>query len=297
MKILGALSLLLGGVQAFFHLRKIKPVLVVGVGGYASIPMVMAAHMTRTPVVLNEQNAVLGRSNRVLAKNSLFIATTFPKTQQVPKNVPTLHTGLPVRDEILENANTPYPSAQKKLDILVFAGSQGSRFFTHKLAPVLCGLPEELKKKIVLHVQARPEDITLAHQFYDKAGFKKVEIQSFFTNIPTLLTKCHLLIGRAGASTLIEAGIIGRPVLTIPLPTAADNHQLENARLFCQNKAGWIWEEKDYDLPTWTKNLETLLNNPKALEKASKQALLNANLDAGDKIATFITDVLKGKNK
>lgn len=299
-KIMGAASLLLGCVQAFFYLKKIHPLLVVGVGGYASIPTVMAAHMWRIPVVLNEQNAVLGRSNRILAKGALFIATAFPKTQCIPAEIPTFYTGLPVRTEITQNAGTPFPTTRNGLTVLIFAGSQGSRFFTHKLASVLCHLPPALKKKLILYIQARPEDIALAHQFYDKAGFKKTEIKSFFTNIPTLLTKSHLLIGRAGASTLIEAGITGRPVITIPLPSAADNHQLENARLFCKNGAGWLWEEKNYNQPKWTDRLAEILTDTPALQQAARQALANGKLEAGDKIAALITDVLKGqphKNK
>lgn len=291
---IAAVKLLYGTAQAGLLLMKLKPSVVVGFGGYASIPGVMAAHLLKIPVILHEQNAVLGRANRMLAKGVRAIATSFMPTQRVPTDVPQIPVGQPARPAILKVAATPYPTRSKPFHLLIFGGSQGAHFFSTKLAKSLLLLPEELQKQIHLTQQVRPEDMAAVQALYKKAAFGKVTLSSFFSNMPELLSACHLLIGRAGSSTLTEAMIVGRPALLFPLPTAADNHQMENARVFCDAGAGWLFVEKNFKPAFFAERLETLMKQPELLAETAKQALRLAEPQAADKMADAVVDIIKG---
>ncbi len=296
-KIWAAFKLYIGTVQAVFLMYKLKPAAIVGVGGYASIPAVMAGHLARIPVVLHEQNAVLGRANRMLAKGARLIATSFQPTLRVPSDVPQVQVGLPARPAILDCGKTAYPTVKNVFRLLIFGGSQGARFFSTRLPEALLALPDDMRAQIELTQQVRAEDMDTAHSFYDNAGFKKVTLSSFFQNMPELLKKSHLVIGRGGASTLTELMIIGRPGLIIPLPSAADNHQAENARLFSDAGAGWMTIEADFDPKMFAKRLAQLIRNPGLLHEAATRASELSRTDAADKMADIVWDIVKGNQK
>lgn len=296
-KAIAAIKLLRGTAQAGLLLMKLKPAMVVGFGGYASIPGVMAAHLLKIPVMLHEQNAVLGRANRLLAKDVRAIATSFMPTQRVPADIPQIPVGLPTRPAILTAAATPYPAKNTPFHLLIFGGSQGAHFFSDKLAKSLLLLPPDLQKRLHLTQQVRPEDMDAVQALYEKAAFGKVELASFFSNMPELLARCHLLIGRAGASTLTEAMIVGRPALLFPLPTAADNHQMENARVFCDAGAGWLFVEKNFKPQAFADRLAALMAEPEVLKETAVQALRLAEPRAADKMAEAVADMIKGELK
>ena len=293
-KIKAAVKLYVGVIQAIMLMYKLKPSVVVGVGGYASIPAVLAAHMVGIPVVLHEQNAVLGRANRFLAQNARLIATSFEPTLRVPGEAHQVMVGLPARSGVLEAIKTPYPDVKKVFRLLVFGGSQGARFFSTRLAEALIALPEQVRAKIELTQQVRPEDRENAEKMYQNAGFKKVELKSFFDNMPELLKQSHLIIGRGGASTLTELMIVGRPAIIVPLPSAADNHQAENARVFCDAGAGWLVVESDFRPKDFAKRLTQLIENPELLRQASVQASRLARPNAAEKMADVVCDIIKG---
>ena len=294
-KIIAAIKLYFGIVQAVYYMYKLKPSAVVGVGGYASIPAVMAAHLTRSvSVILHEQNAVLGRANRLLAKGTKLIGTSFSPTLRVPENIPQVLVGLPVRSAVLMNRNAPYPKVKESFHLFIFGGSQGARFFSQKLPEALLVLPKELRAKIELVQQVRLEDMDVAHAFYDHAGFKKITLKPFFTDMPEQLKKAHLVIGRGGAGTLTELMAVGRPGIIVPLPTAADNHQAENARIFCDSGAGWLVLEKDFKPQTFANRLKQLMEDPEMLQEAAKQASMHYSEKAAEKMAEAILDVVKG---
>ncbi len=293
-KVKAAVKLYVGVVQAVLLMYKLKPAAVVGVGGYASIPAVLAAHLAHIPVVLHEQNAVLGRANRFLARNTRLIATSFEPTLRVPADIPQVMVGLPARPAVLSVRNSPYLAIKDVFRLFVFGGSQGARFFSTRLPEALLTLPKEVRGRIELTQQVRPEDMVTAQQFYDKAGFKKVVLKSFFDNMPELLKKSHLIIGRGGASTLTELMIVGRPGIIVPLPTAADNHQTENARLFCDAGAGWLVVESDFQPKAFATRLKQLIDNPSVLKQAATQAGRLARPDAARKMADVVIDVIKG---
>lgn len=296
-KVKGAFKLYCGMVQALMLLKRLNPAVVVGVGGYASIPAVMAAHMWRIPVVLHEQNAVLGRSNRVLAKSAKLILTAFNPTLRLPQNVRAVWVGQPVRPQILAKKHAPYPLMDDGFNLLIFGGSQGAKFLTRKLPHALLALPKDVRQKLSITAQVRPEDMDEAKILYKDKGFKNVELKSFFDNMPQLIEKAHLIIGRAGASTITEAQIIGRPAILIPLPTSADNHQLENARQFSDAGAGWLLTEDNWDAEKFAVRLGQLINEPELLYTAATQSYKLAKPDVSDKIADLIDDIVKGNGK
>lgn len=296
-KIKGAFKLYCGAVQALFLLRKLKPDVVVGVGGYASLPAVLAAHMWRMPVVLHEQNAVLGRANRLLAKNAYLILTAFQPTLRSPANVRNVWVGQPVRPAVLEKEHTPYPDRRKIFNLFIFGGSQGAHFFTHKVPEALFMLPDTLKSKISVTAQVRPEDMEYAQKIYSEQGFHSVTLKSFFDNMPDLIAQSHLIIGRAGASTIAEAEIVGRPAILIPLPTSADNHQLENARQFCDAGAGWLVTEDNWNAEKFAHRLEKLIQDKEMLEHAASESYRLAKPNVSEQIAVLIDDIVKGVQK
>ena len=296
-KLIAAVKLYFGTVQAVYWMYKLKPDAVLGVGGYASIPAVLAAHLTRTiPVILHEQNAVLGRANRLLARGTRLIGTSFYPTLRVPGAVPQIQVGLPVRPAVLAEHNSPYPKFKNTFHLFVFGGSQGARFFSQKLPKALLALPPEKRAQIDLVQQVRPEDMETAHKFYDEAGFKKVTLKSFFTDMPEQLKKAHLVIGRGGAGTLTELMTVGRPAIIVPLPTAADNHQAENARRFCDKGAGWSILEQNFQASSCAKRLETLMDHPDMLIEAAHHATEMCPERSAEKMADAVLDIVKGNH-
>jgi len=297
-KILAAIKLYIGTAQAVYLMYKLKPNAVVGVGGYASIPAVMAAHLTRyIPVVLHEQNAVLGRANRLLARGTKLIGTSFAPTQRVPDNVPQIQVGLPVRPAVLMYRNEPYPKIKSAFHLFIFGGSQGARFFSQQLPKALVALPEKQRSQMEIVQQVRPEDMEVAQAFYEKAGFRKVTLKPFFTDMPEQLKKAHLVIGRGGAGTLTELMAVGRPAIIVPLPSAADNHQAENARIFCDQGAGWLVAEKDFVPEKFAERLSNLMDQPELLAEAARHAAAHYPEKAAEKMAGAVLDIIKGSRK
>ena len=292
-KLIAAFKLWLGSAQAMLLLHKLKPDLVVGFGGYASIPTVISAELLRIPVVLHEQNAILGRANRFVAKNAKMVATSFPSVQRIPSNTPSVHVGQPVRPAILEKDNTPLPQTEY-FNLLIFGGSQGARFFSRQLPIALMKLPPEIRAKIVLTQQARPEDDADLRATYADANFHQMTIQPFFNNMPDLLANANLVIGRGGAGTLTEVMVVGRPAIIVPLPTAADNHQYANATVLEKAEGAWVVQEKDFDADQFATQLSNLIQKPEVLQNAAQKAHSLAIVNAAVRMADLIEDLIKG---
>ncbi len=288
-KIKSAFKLLIGMYQAAFFLIKQKPDLVIGVGGYASLPAVLAAQFLCIPTAVHEQNAVLGRANRMLASRVKFVATAFAETKRVPTGISTFLVGQPVRPAIQEKAASPYPM-DSVFNLLIFGGSQGARFLSRELPKALLQLPDEIRANMKITQQARPEDVDDLQKMYQDAGFYATTVQSFFDNMPELLVKSNLVIGRAGSSTLAELAVVGRPGIYVPLPTSADNHQFENARQFADAGAGWLIQEKDFDVDAFTKRLTDLIMNPDELVGAAKIATSLGHPDVAAQVVRLIKE-------
>jgi UDP-N-acetylglucosamine--N-acetylmuramyl-(pentapeptide) pyrophosphoryl-undecaprenol N-acetylglucosamine transferase len=239
----GLAGLAFGVREARALLRRLSPAAVVGFGGYPSVPTMLAAVHLGLPTLIHEQNAVLGRANRWLAPFVRRIATGFPTTARLrpADRGRAVHTGNPVRPAILATGEVPYrpPAPEQPIALLVLGGSQGARIMSEVVPPALALLPEALRRRLQVGHQARPEDLAAAAARYRTAGISAV-LDSFFADVPERLAHAHLVICRAGASTIAELAVCGRPALLVPYPHATDDHQSANARVFAAAGGGWV---------------------------------------------------------
>ena len=290
LKKLFALFLMGGGIlQCLLILRKIKPAAVVGFGGYAAFPASFAAGLLKIPLILHEQNSVLGGANRVLAKRASLIATTFPVVERIPAGIPSAHTGVPVRPQISALREKPYQASTTSFNLLIFGGSQGASIFSRILPEALKALPDDLKKCLKITQQCRAADLPQVQAAYENTGLD-TELASFFSDIAERLENAHLVICRAGASSLAELCIAGRPSLIVPILRSPDAHQLKNARFISENNGAFLCEEPDFTAAYLTNKISNLMNDPQLLE----QTALNAKkLGKPDAVVLFADAVLK----
>jgi len=294
-KFKAAFLLFWGTIQSIFLLVRIKPALVVGFGGYASIPATLAAQFLHIPVVLHEQNAILGRANRLLARKTRLIATSFTPTLQIPSGIETVQTGMPVRASIIECADSVYTPHTTEFNLMIMGGSQGAHAFSELVPKALVMLSPEIKAKLNVVQQVRSEDIEHVKEEYRNSGIKSILIAPFFDNIPDLLKKSHLVISRSGSSSLAEFTTIGCPALLIPLPTAADDHQTQNARVWTSNGGGWLMVERETTPEMLALRLTELIDNPDILARAALCAKQNTNCIAAKELAKAVLKIVSKK--
>ncbi len=230
-------------------LKMLAPAAVMGFGGYPSIPPLTAAGRMGLPVFLHEQNAVMGRANRFVAAESSLIATAFSEVAKLPegKAGAAVFTGNPVREAVHDAAKISYalPGSEDPFRLLVFGGSQGAQIFSEVVPKALTGLPAAMRRSLKVTQQCRPEDVETVRAFYLEAGIE-AEVAPFYTDLARRIARAHLVVARAGASTVAELGVIGRPAILVPLPHALDNDQLLNARAFTRDGGGWIIEQREF---------------------------------------------------
>ncbi len=219
-----------GAREAGRVIGKIRPKVVVGFGGYPTLPPVWAATRASVPTIIHEQNAVMGRANKALAARVTAIAGGFLPEGEGAYAGKTVVTGNPVRPAVIEAAAAPYdvPAAQGRLDLLVFGGSQGAQFFSQAIPPAIALLPETMRARLHVTQQARSEDEDAVKAAYAELGVA-AEVSPFFTDMARRIAKAHLVISRSGASTVSEVAAIGRPALLVPYPHALDHDQAANA--------------------------------------------------------------------
>lgn len=229
----GLRGILQGRSMALRLFDSFKPTAVVGFGGYPAMPTMLAATSAKLPIVLHEQNSVLGRVNRYFAGKVDAIATAFEEVDRLdPKHDDKVTlVGNPVRDEVLALRDQPFPEfAEDSLfRILVTGGSQGARVLSQVIPEGLAMLPPTLRARLQVIQQCRPEDIDAVRQRYAVHGIP-AELATYFEDMAERLASAHLFIGRAGASTIAELTVVGRPAILIPLPYAMDDHQSANTR-------------------------------------------------------------------
>jgi UDP-N-acetylglucosamine--N-acetylmuramyl-(pentapeptide) pyrophosphoryl-undecaprenol N-acetylglucosamine transferase len=269
-------------------LRRLCPAAVIGFGGYPSIPTMLAAARLGLPTLIHEQNAVLGRANRLLAPLVRRIATGFPVISGLrpADRTRAVHTGNPVRPAILAAGEVPYcpPEPKRPIALLVLGGSQGARIMSEVVPPALARLPEALRRRLHVAHQARLEDLAAAAASYRAAGIA-ADLDSFFIDIPERLARAHLVICRAGASTIAELAVCGRPALLVPYPHATDDHQTANARAFAGAGAGWILTQSAFDPVTLALLLGRLFSDTAGLSIAAQQAHRFGRPDAARHLA------------
>lgn len=219
-----------GVLGAIWRLRRERPAVVAGFGGYPAIPALAAAWTLGIPRIIHEQNAVLGRVNRAFARRVDRVACGLWPVEGAPKGARLEHIGNPVRAAVLEAARIPYdPPGDGPLRLLVFGGSQGASVFAERMPEAVAALPEGLRARLSIVQQAREEDAETLASAYRDLGVP-AELAPFFADMPARMAAAHLVIARAGASTVAELAAIGRPSLLVPLPTAMADHQTANAK-------------------------------------------------------------------
>ena len=291
-KIKALISLVLGVFQALLKLTKLKPSLIIGFGSYASFPTMLAGLFLRTPIMLHEQNAVLGKANRFFAKKAKVLAVSFAKTTLIPKNVKTIYTGMPVRKEIEAIKDCPLNFNDKRFRILVIGGSQGASVFSKIIPNALLSLPDDLKNKIEITQQCRKEEVETVQKLYEKNHIT-FTVAPFFADIPELLKNTHLVIARAGSSTIAELSVAKRPAILVPLPSAADDHQTFNAQNFCQNGGGILIPQEEFTIKNLHKNFEELIKNTPILINMADNIANKANLESLKTLENIVKDLVE----
>ncbi len=286
-KLKTALAIAIGYVQARGVLKRLKPAALVGFGGYASAPTVLAAGARKVPVLLHEQNAILGRANRLLAKRAAGIAVAFPSVGGA--GVATLvQTGNPVRPGIVERADTPYaPPEDGPIRILVLGGSQGAKALSELVPGALAKLPDALRGRLVVTQQCRAEDLEAARSVYERTGIVH-QLDTFFQDVPRLMAEAHLAICRSGASTLAELTAIGRPAILIPYPYAADDHQTANAAALEAAGGGWLMPQSALTIDVLSDRVASLLASPETLARTARAAKTFGTTKAADNLADAV---------
>lgn len=288
-KLKGLTQLGLGFFQARRILHRLAPAAAVGFGGYPSVPTMWAATGARIPTLLHEQNAVLGRANRLLASRVDRIATSFdPEFVVGPKEQPkSLLTGNPVRSSIRAIANAPYPNRQtvdQPLNVLIFGGSQGARILSDVVPTSIAALPVAARKTVQIVQQCRSEDLDRVREVYENANIT-ADLATFFDDMPQRLANAHLVIARAGASTIAEVTTAGRPIILVPYKHAMDDHQTANAIAIDKAGGGWTMPEDGFTEAALTTKLQTLLSNLELLPAAAAHARDAGMPDAAERLA------------
>jgi len=291
-KLAAPFRILSGVIKATARMWRERPDVVVGFGGYPSIPAIAAAWITRTPVMLHEQNGVLGRVNRIFARRVDVVACgTWPT--QLPSGVDGIHTGNPVRAAILERAGAPYmPPGEWPMSLLVFGGSQGARILADTVPAAIALLPETLRPHLRVTQQARPEDYQRVTQAYADLGIR-AEVEPFFRDIPRRMSEAQLVICRAGASSVADLSVVGRPAIYIPLAIATNDHQTANARGPVDAGAAVLMPESQLSPETLAQSIETILLQPAAADLMAQAALSVGVPDAADRLAALVEELAR----
>jgi UDP-N-acetylglucosamine--N-acetylmuramyl-(pentapeptide) pyrophosphoryl-undecaprenol N-acetylglucosamine transferase len=287
----GTATLLNGIRHSRKLLKRIRPAIVVTFGGYPTVPPAAAARLAKIPIVTHEQNAVVGRANRLILRLGAVLATGFRDPKRAKRAVRTVYVGNPVRKAIIA-AVRPYevPTPTAPFRLLVFGGSQGAHVFS-KLIPAAIGLfPDESRWRVAVVQQARAEDVRATREAFTKIGVE-AEIEPFFSDMGDRLANAHLVICRAGASTVAELAVIGRPAILVPYPHALEHDQAENARVLAETGGAWLVPEKELTPTVLARRLGDLLEDPDELSIAADAARDEGRVDAAERLADLVEGV------
>jgi len=288
-------EILVGVFVAFGKLLRIRPTAVVGFGGYPSLPVMIAAIITRFPTAIVAPDAVLGRANRFVADYVRVIAGGLPLKRFLPKEMSkVVYTGNPVRPDVvaLDGAAYDTPTMNGPLNLLVFGGSQGARALSEVVPAAIALLPSDVSSRLNVVQQCRPEDIEAVRASYSKSGVK-AELAPFFGDLAARMAKAHLVIGRSGAGTVAELMVIGRPAILVPLPHALDDNQTPNADALADIGGGWRVAQRDLSPEKLAAMLESAFSHPEDLAKRAAAAHSQAKPDAAERLADIVDKIAR----
>jgi UDP-N-acetylglucosamine--N-acetylmuramyl-(pentapeptide) pyrophosphoryl-undecaprenol N-acetylglucosamine transferase len=286
----GLARLAVGLVQALLLFVRVQPAAAACFGGYASVPTGIAAGLAHKPLMLHEQNAVFGRANRLVARLAGTIALTFEHTDRLPRlgRQHVVVTGNPVRPDFIVAANgyaAPEPGGLVRL--LVMGGSQGARILSEVVPSAVALLPADQRARLVLQQQCRAEDLERAREAYAALQLD-VELATFFPDVPRRMAEAHLVVTRAGASTVAELVALARPSLLVPYRFAADDHQRANAVRLETAGAAYVIEERQLSAGVLAERLRELMAAPERLTEMAAAAHGLARRDAVEHLADAV---------
>ena len=278
-------------VRAFIVLGRIKPAVVVGFGGYPTLPPVLAATLRRIPTVIHEQNAVMGRANKLLAPRVSAIATSFPGVLDAAPALAAkaTPTGNPVRPAVIVAAAMPFPTLARDglLRLLVFGGSQGARIMSQIVPAALGQLDQALRIRVLVAQQARGEDLGEVRETYGRLNIS-AEVAAFFPDLPARIAAAHLVVSRSGASTVAELAAIGRPAILVPLPHALDQDQQANAAVLERAGGAILLHQDDFTPQRLSAEITALAAEPQRLSAMAASAKSAGAIDAAERLADLV---------
>ncbi|MDE2197770.1 MAG: UDP-N-acetylglucosamine--N-acetylmuramyl-(pentapeptide) pyrophosphoryl-undecaprenol N-acetylglucosamine transferase [Rhodospirillales bacterium] len=285
-----AAALAHGTLQARRILGQLDAACIVGFGGYPSVAPVLASRLLarRPRVVLHEQNAVLGRANRFLARFADVLALSQAATQRVPAGLAREVTGNPVRPAIAALCGGGYTPPDARMNLLVLGGSLGARVFSDVVPPALALLPAALRTRLRVVQQCRAEDLARVGAAYGQSGIT-ADLAPFFADVAARLAAAHLVIGRAGASSVAELGVVGRPAILVPLPGAIDDHQSANARALGDGAV--VVAQRDATAEALAGKIAALLESPPRLAAMAAAAGAHGRASAAAALADLVERV------
>ncbi len=269
----------------------------VGFGGYPSLPPLLAAWREKLPIMTHDAGVAIGKANRLLARLAARMFVSFPKVTGLAAQYlgKTVHTGNPVRAAVLAVAGAPYEPPERAdapFRLLITGGSQGAHFFAEALPAALAELPGALRRRLEVVFQCREEDMAVVREKLAGLELAKLELASFFDDLPSRMADAHLVICRAGASTIAELMVIGRPAILIPYPHLADDEQGQNAKAFAHGGAGWVLRQHEATPERLGGLITELAHKPEMLMAAHEAALAQARADAARRMADEVERVL-----
>lgn len=279
-----------GVIGAATKMRRDRPAVVVGFGGYPSIPALAASRLLGVPSMIHEQNGILGRVNTIFAPRVAQVACGVWPTE-LPQGARGVHVGNPVRAAVLARAGAPYiPPGDYPAAILVMGGSQGARILSDVVPDALAALPQEVRRRLRVSHQAREEDMERVQAAYAGNGIE-ADVQTFFNDVPARMSEAQLVISRAGASSIADLTVIGRPSILIPYAAAAGDHQTANARGVVEAGAAILIPENRLDAASLTEQITTVLADERAAVKMSHAALAAGIPDAAERLAALVEEM------
>ncbi|WP_306006910.1 undecaprenyldiphospho-muramoylpentapeptide beta-N-acetylglucosaminyltransferase [Aquicoccus porphyridii] len=289
-KLVAPLRILGGTLAAAWRMWRDRPDVVVGFGGYPAIPAMAAARVLRLPRMIHEQNGVLGRVNRVFSRRVDRVACgTWPA--DLPEGVAGVHTGNPVRAAVQERAGAPYiPPGDYPMSILVIGGSQGARVLSDIVPPAIAALPMDVLRNIRVSHQARDEDSARVAQFYAENGVD-ADVQPFFRDVPRRMSEAQLVISRAGASSVADISVIGRPSILIPYPHATGDHQSANARGLSEAGGAIVIPESRATVEIMAEQIASILTQPDGAVKMAHAALSVGKPEATEELVALVEEL------
>ncbi len=286
----------LGLVKAHRVIGRVRPAAVVGFGGYPTVPPLYAATLRKVPTIIHEQNAVMGRANRLLAPRVSAIATSFEGVlDKEPKlAAKARRTGNPLRPAVIAATTSAFvaPAADGLLRLLVFGGSQGAKIMSDVVPPAIERLAMALCTRLLLAQQAREEDLKRVRGTYKRLGVA-AEVAPFFSDLPARIAAAHLVVSRSGAGTVAELAAIGRPSILVPLPGALDQDQFANAGVLEAAGGALRLRQDDFTPVRLAAEITRLASAPEKLVAMAQAARSQGAVDAAERLADLVQETIQ----